>query len=360
MVAGKIRILVVDDSAVFRQSVSSVLSADPELYVVGTAPNGKIAMTKVEQLNPDVVTLDIEMPEMDGLEALKLIKQRYPNIGVIMFSIHTERGASQTIDALSLGAFDFVTKPTGMGSYAASMNRIKEELIPIIKEYRKKIDKDSAKFVSRPPVQPTIVKPIYKVPRPFAIKIKRNAIAIGVSTGGPNALAEIIPKFPGTIGVPVFIVQHMPPIFTKQLADRLNSKSQLTVVEARDNESIKPNYVYIAPGNYHMEVKVRNEEKIISLNQGPLENSCRPAADVLFRSIAKVYGRNSIGVILTGMGKDGFLGSEMMKQNGSHIIAQDQETCVVWGMPKFVVEAGISDEIVPLQSVTETIIEVLA
>jgi two-component system, chemotaxis family, protein-glutamate methylesterase/glutaminase len=359
MIAGKIKVLVVDDSAVFRQSVSSVLSADPEIYVIGTAANGKIALTKIQQLNPDVVTLDIEMPEMDGLETLRVINQKYPKVGVIMFSIHTERGASQTIDALSLGAFDFVTKPAGMGSYAASMNRIKEELIPIIKEYRKKIDKDSSKFISRPPVAPVLPRPGYKPPVRLTVKTKKLAIAIGVSTGGPNALAEIIPKFPANIGVPIFIVQHMPPIFTKQLADRLNSKSQLTVVEARDNEIVKPNVVYIAPGNYHMEVKVRNDEKIISLNQGPLENSCRPAVDVLFRSVARIYSRNCVGVILTGMGKDGFLGSEMMKQNGAHIIAQDQESCVVWGMPKFVVEAGISDEVVPLQSVTETIVSAL-
>jgi two-component system, chemotaxis family, protein-glutamate methylesterase/glutaminase len=366
MVGGKIRVLVVDDSAVFRQSVSSVLSADPEIYVVGTAPNGKIALTKVDQLNPDIVTLDIEMPEMDGLETLKILKQKHPRIGAIMFSIHTERGATQTIDALSLGAFDFVTKPSGTGSYSASMNRIKEELIPIIKECRKKID--SNRYVSRSTVAPVLIKSpfppaatavqrkTYVAPVVAKIKVKHEVVSIGVSTGGPNALAEIIPRLPGHTGVPYFIVQHMPPIFTKQLAERLNSKSQLTVVEATDNEDIKPNIVYIAPGNFHMEVKERNGIKCIGLNQGPLENSCRPAVDVLFRSVARLYGRKALGVILTGMGKDGFLGSEMMKQNGSYIIAQDQESCVVYGMPKFVIESGISDEVVSLLSVSDAIV----
>ncbi len=355
MVSGKIKVLVVDDAAVFRQSVSSVLNADPDIYVVGSAPNGKIALAKIEQLNPDVVTLDVEMPEMDGIETLKNIKQKFPHIGVIMFSVHTERGARQTIEALSLGAFDFVTKPSGTGSFAASMNRIKEELVPIIKEYWAKTNKkaDSRVIIQRP-VERKVYTPA--TPPGIKIKIKKDAIAIGVSTGGPNALAEIIPKFPARIGIPMFIVQHMPPIFTKQLAERLNSKSNLTIVEAKDNEAIKPDTVYIAPGNYHMEVKERNTEKIISLNQGPLENSCRPAADVLFRSVAKVYGKKALGVVLTGMGKDGFLGAEMMKQNGSYILAQDQESSVVWGMPRFVVEGGLADEIVSLNEMTNAIL----
>ncbi len=354
MVAGKIKVLVVDDAAVFRQAVSSVLNADPDIFVIGSAPNGKIALTKIAQSNPDVVTLDIEMPEMDGLETLKNIKKTFPHIGVIMFSVHTERGAKQTIEALSLGAFDFVTKPTGTGSFGASMNRIREELVPLIKEYW-------AKSQKRTEIRILINKPAphkvtATVPGGLKIKIKKDAIAIGVSTGGPNALAEIVPKFPANIGIPVFIVQHMPPIFTKQLAERLNSKSNLTVVEARDNEIVKPDTVYIAPGNYHMEVKERNAEKIISLNQGPLENSCRPAVDVLFRSVARVYGKKSLGVILTGMGKDGFLGSEMMKQNGSYIIAQDQESSVVWGMPRFIVEGGIADEVISLNEITNAIL----
>ncbi|HEY9188905.1 MAG TPA: chemotaxis response regulator protein-glutamate methylesterase [Bacteroidota bacterium] len=357
MVSGKIKVLVVDDAAVFRQSVSTVLNADSDIYVVGTAPNGKIALTKIEQLNPDVVTLDVEMPEMDGLETLKNIKQKFPHIGVIMFSVHTERGAKQTIEALSLGAFDFVTKPSGTGSFSASMNRIREELVPLIKEYWAKFNKkgENRVIIQKPPERRAPV-----IPPGIKLKIKKEAVAIGVSTGGPNALAEIIPKFPAKIGVPVFIVQHMPPIFTKQLAERLNSKSNLRVVEARDNEIITPDKVYIAPGNYHMEVKERNGEKIISLNQGPLENSCRPAVDVLFRSVAKLYGKKALGVILTGMGKDGFLGSEMMKQNGAYIIAQDQESSVVWGMPRFVVEAGIADEVVNLNEMTDTILSNLS
>jgi two-component system chemotaxis response regulator CheB len=351
MISAKIKILVVDDAAVFRQSVSSALNSDPEIQVIGTAYNGKQALQKIEQLKPDLVTLDVEMPEMDGIETLKNIRAKFPDIGVIMFSIHTETGAQRTIEALALGAFDFVTKPSGQGSFAASIDKIKSELIPLIKNYR---DKFSLKSVANKIVTPYVQRPPVNLAN--KIKAKRDVIAIGVSTGGPNALSDCIPKFPEKIGIPILIVQHMPPIFTKQLADRLNSKSKLTVVEARDNEIIQPDHIYIAPGNYHMEVKDKISEKVISLNQKPPENSCRPAVDVLFRSVAEVYNKKALGVILTGMGKDGFLGSKMMKENGAYIIAQDEESCVVWGMPRFIVEGNLADEISSLNDMTDTIL----
>jgi two-component system chemotaxis response regulator CheB len=346
MLPQKVKVLVVDDAAVFRQSVSSALSADPEIQVVGTAHNGKFALQKIEQLRPDVVTLDVEMPEMDGIETLKNIKAKYPDIGVIMFSIHTEAGAQRTIEALSLGAIDFVTKPSGQGSFAASLEKIRNELIPIIKEYEEKMLSKGA-----PKPVPQIITPVVN-----KVKVKKDVIAIGVSTGGPNALAEIIPRFPERIGIPIVIVQHMPPIFTKQLADRLDTKSRLTVVEGKDNEVIKPDHIYIAPGGYHMEVRDKGVDRVISLNQKPPENSCRPAVDVLFRSVAAVYNKKAVGVILTGMGKDGFLGSQLMKQNGAYIIAQDQESCVVWGMPRFIVEGNLADEIASLDDMTDVIL----
>jgi two-component system chemotaxis response regulator CheB len=288
------------------------------------------------------------MPEMDGIETLKHIKKKFPDVGVVMFSIHTETGAQRTIEALSLGAFDFVTKPSGQGSFAASINKIKEELIPIIKEYKEKT-------LNKGKIERQVITPVKK-PLVSKVKIKKDIIAIGVSTGGPNALAELVPKFPEKIGIPIVIVQHMPPIFTKQLAERLDSKSKLTVVEAKDNEPVKPDHVYIAPGNYHMEVKEKGMGRVISLNQGPAENSCRPAVDVLFRSVAAVYNKKSVGIILTGMGKDGYLGSKIMKENGAYIIAQDQESCVVWGMPRFIVEGNLADEIASLNDMTDTIL----
>jgi two-component system chemotaxis response regulator CheB len=349
MLPSKVKVLVVDDAAVFRQSVSSALTADPEIEVVGTAHNGKVALQKIQQLRPEVVTLDVEMPEMDGIETLKHIKTQFPDVGVIMFSIHTETGAQRTMEALALGAFDFVTKPSGQGSFAASINKIKEELIPLIKEYKEKILRKSTG--GRPTTTVSIQKPVSKV------KVKKDIVAIGVSTGGPNALADFIPKFPERIGVPIVIVQHMPPIFTKQLADRLDSKSRLTVVEGKDNEPVKADHIYIAPGGYHMEVKVKGNERVISLNQGPTENSCRPAVDVLFRSVAAAYNKNAMGVILTGMGKDGYLGSKLMKEKGAYIIAQDQESCVVWGMPRFIVEGNLADEVASLSDMTDTILD---
>jgi two-component system chemotaxis response regulator CheB len=253
------------------------------------------------------------------------------------------------MEALALGAFDFVTKPSGQGSFAASINKIKEELIPLIKEYKEKMRRKSAG--GRPAAVAPIQKPV--IPK---VKVKKDLVAIGVSTGGPNALADFIPKFPERIGVPIVIVQHMPPIFTKQLADRLDSKSKLTVVEGRDNEQVKAYLIYIAPGGYHMEVKVKRHERVLSLNQGPTENSCRPAVDVLFRSVAAAYNKNALGVILTGMGKDGYLGSKLMKEKGAYIIAQDQESCVVWGMPRFIVEGNLADEVSSLTDMTDTIL----
>jgi len=350
----KIRVLVVDDAAVFRQGITSALKSDPEIDVIGTANNGKVGLQKIEQLKPDVVTLDVEMPEMDGIETLKNIKSKFSDVGAIMFSIHTEAGAQRTMEALALGAFDFVTKPAGQGSLAASIDKIKSELIPIIKEYYKQRNE---KLLSKSKKQQGIVTPAPVIKKHVAgIKIKKDIIAIGVSTGGPNALADVIPKFPEKIGIPIVIVQHMPPIFTKQLADRLNTKSKLTVVEAKDNETIMPDHIYIAPGGYHMEVKTKGTDTVISLNQKPPENSCRPAVDVLFRSVAAVYKNKATGVILTGMGKDGFLGSKVMKEQGAYIIAQDQESCVVWGMPRFIVEGNLADEVASLNDMTDTIL----
>jgi two-component system chemotaxis response regulator CheB len=359
MITEKIRVMIVEDSVVYRHSISLILNSDPEIVVISTAPNGKIALKKIGYLNPDVVILDIEMPEMDGIETLRQIKNRYPHVGVIMFSVHTQKGAAKTIEALTLGAFDFVSKPGGLKtfeSFNANLIKIREELVPLIKACKAKIRSFSE--------NENFTNTIKKKPAPDNINklsshnttLKKEAVAIGVSTGGPDALIEIFPKLPEDIGIPFFVVQHMPPLFTRHLADSLNSKSKIKIVEAQHNEVVTPNKVYIAPGDYHMEVKIRNGEKYIFLQQGPEENSCRPAVDVLFRSIADVFGSKAVGVILTGMGKDGYLGSKIMKSSGAHIIAQNEESCVVFGMPRYVIESGISDEVKSLSEMSNAIL----
>ncbi len=340
----RIKVLVVDDSPVLRKLITEALRADREIEVVGTASNGKEAVEKAPRLRPDVITLDIEMPIMDGLTALEKLRKVYPKARVIMFSSLTEKGAKETIKALSLGAFDFVTKPSSR-SIAESIKRIQEELIP-------KIKSAAPRPVLRPQRPSLPAKPRPAPSRPFSSRPplagKREVVAIGVSTGGPKALAEIIPRLPANFPVPILIVQHMPPIFTAQLAQRLDQLSSLKVLEAGEGNPLTPGKVFIAPGDKHMEVKTIGTSKVIHLHKGPPENSCRPAVDVLFRSVAKVYGGRSVGIILTGMGQDGLAGAKLMKEKGAIIVAQDEATSVVYGMPRAVVEAGIADYVLPL------------
>ncbi len=360
----KIRVLVVDDSAVFRRILSEALSSDPEIEVVGTAANGKLALDKMGRLRPDVVILDVEMPVMDGLSTLREMRRRFPQIGAIMFSSLTEKGAKVTIEALALGAFDFVPKPAKSGSFKESVVRIEQELIPKIKAYAQKKKRPVAirprpvARAARPtpaPVRPAPSSP--RAPLSLAAMRRREVVAIGVSTGGPNALAEVIPQLPVNFPAPVLIVQHMPPFFTAQLALRLDQASKLKVVEAQAGMPVVAGRVYIAPGDFHMEVRESGGVKTIYLHKGPPENSCRPAVDVLFRSVANVYDGRSVAVIMTGMGRDGFVGCQRIKEAGGYVIAQDEATSVVWGMPKFVAEAGLADQVLPLQDIPRTLVE---
>jgi two-component system, chemotaxis family, protein-glutamate methylesterase/glutaminase len=341
-----IRVLVVDDSAVFRRLVSSTLEDDPGIDVVGTASNGKIALQRIEQLNPDVVTLDVEMPEMDGIETLAALQKLKSKVQVIMVSALTERGAAVTIDALSLGALDFITKPSGTGSIDASKALLRDSLVPKVKAFapQEKID--------APKRQAPI---IFKAPTVPQIPIRRDVVLIGVSTGGPNALAELVPKLPANLGAGVLIVQHMPPIFTAQLAARLNSISPLSVKEAQGGEIVRPGEVLIAPGGKHMVVEAHGGDKVTRITEDPPENNCRPAVDPLFRSAAPLYGNKVLGVILTGMGKDGFVGVRILKEKNVFVIAQDEASCVVYGMPKFIVEDGLADKVLPLGEIADEI-----
>jgi two-component system chemotaxis response regulator CheB len=353
------RILVVDDAVVVRRIVTDALAAEPDLEVVGTAPNGRIALSKIPQLNPDLVTLDVEMPEMDGLETLAAIRQRYPTLPVIMFSTLTERGASVTMEALLRGANDYVTKPANVGSVPQAMARIREELVPKIHA----LCPGARRVVPPAPRPSSPASPAVAGRAPVARRrtdAPVEALVIGVSTGGPNALAALLPKLPGDLPVPVLVVQHMPPMFTRLLAERLDAQSPLHVSEAVDGDLVVPGRVLVAPGDQHLEVRRRGTNVVAALTTAPPENSCRPAADVLFRTAAAVYGAGTLGLVLTGMGHDGQRGAEHIVERGGHVLAQDQASSVVWGMPGAVVGAGLADAVHPLAELPREVVTRIA
>lgn len=347
------KVMVVDDSALYRKTIADVLAEDPAIEVVGSAPNGRIAMMKIPELQPDMLTLDMEMPEMDGIATLRELTLKHPRIKSVVFSAHTEKGAELTLDALRLGAVDFVTKPSGGQSIELSMRKMREELLPKLQALTRN---RQAQMPRRQPLARHSGAGLEQK-RTMQKLLPRDVIAIGVSTGGPPTLHKLFTQFPRELKQAVLIVQHMPPIFTKKLAEQLDKVGRLPVHEARAGEPVRPGHAYIAPGDYHMEVADRNGVKAIHLHQKPPENFCRPAVDVLFRSVAKSYGERAIGVILTGMGEDGMRGMQVMKEAGIPIIAQDAETSVVWGMPGAVVQAGLADEVVPIEKVYQTISE---
>lgn len=336
-----IRILIVDDSAVIRHLISEVLSGDPALEVVDTAPNGKIALSRIPQVKPDLVTLDIEMPEMDGIETLREIRKVYPRLPVVMFSTLTERGASATIDSLLLGANDYCTKPSGAGSREVALQTVRDQLVPKIKAL-------CSSGAATGPVLPSMVSKPMGVSRFGKVYLPVEAVAIGISTGGPTALAELIPQIPKSCKVPIAIVQHMPPIFTKLLAERLAAISGRQVEEGVDGGVMEPGRVWIAPGGYHMIVKRDGGKVTVKMNLEPPENSCRPSVDVLFRSMAHVYGPRTLAIVMTGMGQDGLQGCEKVREASGQILAQNEETSVVWGMPGYVVRAGLADAVLSL------------
>jgi two-component system chemotaxis response regulator CheB len=348
----RIRVLTVDDAVVVRRLLFDALSGEPDIEVVGSAATGRIALQKIPQCNPDVVTLDVEMPDLDGIATVREIRRNWPKLPVIMFSTLTARGAAATLDALSAGASDYVTKPANVGGVTAGLARIREDLAPRIRSLaaaaRGVTTAIAPAPVPRPPERPTPTAPAL-----LAGKVE--AVTIGTSTGGPNALATLLPGLPGDMGVPVFVVQHMPPLFTRLLADRLDQQCGLKVVEAVHGTVARPDHVYVAPGDFHMVVKRRGVDVVVELLQTPPENSCRPAVDVLFRSVADVYGRGVLGLVMTGMGQDGLVGARCIKDAGGTVVTQDEATSVVWGMPGFVTRAGLADAIRPLPSLADEI-----
>ncbi|MFC7494286.1 MULTISPECIES: protein-glutamate methylesterase/protein-glutamine glutaminase [unclassified Nocardioides] len=339
----RIRVLVVDDSVVIRKLVSDLLSADPDLEVVGTAVNGKAGLQKIALLKPDLVTMDIEMPELDGIGAVRQLRASGNRVPVIMFSTLTERGAAATLDALAAGASDYVAKPANVGSVGRSMEQVREALIPRIKSL---VPRAGGRPTQAGPASAPAPAPSLRPPAPLPAG-GHKLLVIGSSTGGPEALNTLLSGLQ-PLPVPIAIVQHMPPVFTRQFAARLDRQLPFEVTEAVDGQVLRPGTVCIAPGDYHLEVVADGRAFVARLNQAPPENYCRPAVDVLFRSAAAVAGPAVLGVVLTGMGSDGCKGARTIVDRGGSVIAQDQATSVVWGMPGAVTTAGLAERVLPL------------
>ncbi len=416
-----IRVLIVDDAAVVRHILKDVIDAEDDMVVVGAAANGQAGVTMMHELVPDAVVMDIEMPVMTGLEALTVLREEGNEIPVIVFSTVTDRGAEATIDALALGARDYVTKPTKVGNFVEGVAQVREELLSRIRMFAGEHNRALARRAERsaraanptgapaggavktpaassspprpstrsdrgtpvvgdtastipvqatPPIPAGPETPVRSgpaasratpPPRP-EVRSRRGSgskieiLAIASSTGGPGALEEVLCGLPADLPVPVVVVQHMPPMFTARLAERLDKKSSLTVVEATAGLRPEPATVYLAPGDYHLELTGGSSlDAVTALNQNEPENFCRPSADVLFRSVARLYRDRALGLVLTGMGEDGMRGAVEMAATGAEILAQDEATSVVWGMPGAVAAAGITSEIIPLGDIAAAV-----
>ncbi|GAA0609388.1 chemotaxis response regulator protein-glutamate methylesterase [Sporichthya brevicatena] len=358
-----IRVLVVDDTVVVRRLVADVIAGAEGIEVVGTAAHGQLALDQIPVCKPDVVTLDVEMPVMDGLATLAEIRKRWPKLPVIMFSTLTSRGASATLDALALGANDYVTKPTALRDREAALAAVRSSLVPLLKLWGRVGAADARRSAAGPTAAPAPDRtvpaaPVAPAPRQPELDGRPPlGVVIGVSTGGPVALSTVVPALPADLGVPVVIVQHMPPVFTKLLAERLDAASPLDVVEAADLMPLTPGRVYIAAGGFHLTMTTVRGMQVLRLDDGPMENSCKPAVDVTLRHAKALWGPRTLTVILTGMGSDGLAGARDLRAAGGRVIAQDAETSVVWGMPGAVTKAGVADSVLPLSRIAPTIVD---
>lgn len=359
-----IRVLVVDDSSFMRTALSMMLEKSPDIEVVGKARDGQEALELVEALDPDVLTMDIEMPRMDGITALRHLMARSPR-PVLMISSLTQEGAAVTVEALSIGAVDFI--PKEHARVQLSITQIEGELHRKVKTAAETRPRLARRFAARSPAAQGPAAPAQS-PAPVSLPVRAPArihphaeiLVIGVSTGGPLALHEVIPALPASLPVPVAIVQHMPPHFTRSLADRLNAQSALHVCEAEDGMLLEPGHVLIARGGEHLSLR-RSRSGLVHavLTPEPADSLHRPSVDVLFRAAADVYGRNTLALVMTGMGKDGLIGAKHIRARGGGVLAQDEATCVVYGMPRAVVEAGVAEVSLPLPRIAETLTRTL-
>jgi two-component system, chemotaxis family, protein-glutamate methylesterase/glutaminase len=368
-----LRVLVVDDTIVYRKAISDIIEEIPGIELAGVAHNGKIALSKIASLKPDILTLDIEMPQMNGIEVLAEIQKNNLGVGAIMVSTLTAEGSEMTMRALELGAFDFILKPQSKNQ-TEGKKEIRAALEPLLRAFAR--SKFSSSLVHRTgrigAAQTPLMKnsagqraPVRFSSRPVTVKPanlrrgKSEIVTIGISTGGPNALNQMLPKLPGNLGVPVLIVQHMPPVFTKSLAASLDKKCQLTVKEAENGENILPNVVYIAPGGRQMKLVAGSDgqHRRIKITDDPPENSCKPSADYLFRSVGDYYVGRTTAVIMTGMGSDGTKGLGVLKDKAAYIIGQDESSCIVYGMPKAPAELGYLDVVAPLGKIADEIVK---
>ena len=339
-------VMIVDDSAVYRRLLTLVMEDMPDVKVLGTAPTGPIAIKKIPTLRPQVVLQDIEMPEMSGIEVLESIKAEYPEVEVVLVSGANARGADIVVEGLSKGAVDFIAKPEG-GSLEENKAQLKRELRYVLMGVRARSIHRGDAARRRDAAPPVAAQPMRARP-PGSLAKHVALVGIGISTGGPQALAQVVPRFPANLRVPVVIVQHMPPLFTSSLARSLNENSQVRVREAEDGEALDPGTIYIAPGGIHMAVARRmngsRAEHYVALQDTPPINSCKPSVDLLFESIAATVGGRALVVVMTGMGQDGVEGVGTVKRVGGYCITQSEETCVIFGMPQAVDAAQMSDE----------------
>ncbi len=350
--ADAIRVLIVDDSAVIRGALGRIIDAQADMLVATTAPNGKVALDALRHTKVDVVLLDVEMPEMDGLTALPLILSQHPDTRVIMASSLTQRGAEVTMTALGMGASDYIAKPaakTGSATLAAISEEIASKVRAIGRSARGHHRPADGARTYAPPVRTELL-----ANRGGDVTVR--VVAIASSTGGPNALADVLSALPKDFPLPILITQHMPAVFTALLAQRLERDTGRSCVEAKNGDLIKPNCTYVAPGGFHMIVQTNEGQPYVRLTQTDPENFCRPSADPMLRSIAAIYGASALAIVLTGMGEDGMRGCKEVHMHGGRLIVQDEATSVVWGMPGAVVNAGLPADVLPLPQIGHAIL----